>query len=47
MSRKKIPPAYGDPAGPIIVETQSYKESPLGPALTFAGGSRLTSASSF
>ena len=33
MSRKKTPPSYGEPGGPSIVETHSYKLSPLGPAL--------------
>jgi len=33
MSRKYTPVAYGDPLGPMIVDTHSYKLSPLGPAL--------------
>ena len=33
MSRKKTPPSYGEPGGPNIVDTHSYKLSPLGPAL--------------
>lgn len=33
MSKKKTPPSYTDPGGPKIVETHSYRLSPLGPAL--------------
>ncbi len=33
MSRKKTPPSYTDPGGPRIVDTHSYRLSPLGPAL--------------
>jgi hypothetical protein len=47
MSKKKTPPLYGDPGGPMIVLTHSYKLSPFGPALQFVGGSKLISASSF
>ena len=47
MSRKKTPPSYGEPGGPSIVDTHSYKLSPLGPALQLGGGSRVISASSF
>lgn len=47
MSRKKTPPSYTEPGGPNIVETHSYKLSPLGPALQFGGGSKVISASSF
>ncbi len=32
-SRKKTPPSYTDPGGPRIVDTHSYRLSPLGPAL--------------
>lgn len=35
------------PGGPRIVETHSYKLSPLGPAEQFGGGSRVISANSF
>lgn len=35
------------PDGPMMVETHSYKLSPLGPAEQLHGGSRLISASSF
>lgn len=35
------------PGGPRIVDTHSYKLSPLGPALQFGGGSSVISASSF
>ena len=34
------------PAGPMIVDTHSYKLSPLGPAEQLAGGSLLIVASS-
>lgn len=47
MSRKKTPPAYGDPPGPMMEETHSYRLSPFGPALQFVGGSSEISASSF
>jgi len=47
ISRKKTPPSYTDPGGPRIVETHSYKLSPLGPALQFGGGSKVISANSF
>lgn len=47
MSKKKTPPSYGEPGGPSIVDTHSYKLSPLGPALQLGGGSRVISASSF
>ena len=47
LSRKKTPFAYGEPDGPRIVETHSYKLSPFGPAEQLHGGSRLISASSF
>ena len=33
MSRKNTPPSYTEPGGPRIVDTHSYKLSPLGPAL--------------
>ena len=33
--------SYGEPDGPSIVEAHSKILSPLGPALQFAGGSRL------
>lgn len=33
MSKKKTPPSYTEPFGPSIVDTHSYKLSPLGPAL--------------
>ena len=33
MSRKKTPPSYGEPGGPRMVDTHSYRLSPLGPAL--------------
>ena len=46
ISKKNSPPAYGDPSGPIIVDTHWYKLSSFGPALQFAGGSRLISANS-
>jgi hypothetical protein len=35
MSKKNTPPSYTDPGGPKIVDTHSYKLSPLGPALRF------------
>lgn len=47
ISRKKTPPSYTDPGGPKIVDTHSYKLSPLGPALQLGGGSRVISANSF
>ncbi len=47
LSRKKTPFAYGEPEGPRIVDTHSYKLSPFGPAEQLHGGSRLISASSF
>jgi len=47
MSRKNTPPAYGDPAGPMMEDTHSYRLSPLGPAEQFVGGSNEISASSF
>ena len=47
MSRKNTPPSYTDPGGPRMVDTHSYKLSPLGPALQFGGGSSVISASSF
>jgi len=33
MSRKNTPPSYTEPGGPKMVDTHSYKLSPLGPAL--------------
>ena len=47
MSRKKTPPEYGEPDGPMMVDTHSKRLSPLGPAEQLPGGSRLISASSF
>lgn len=47
MSRKNIPPEYGDPEGPSNVDTHSNKLSPFGPAEQLLGGSKLISASSF
>ncbi len=47
LSRKKTPFAYGEPEGPRMVDTHSYKLSPFGPAEQLHGGSRLISASSF
>ena len=47
MSRKKTPPSYTDPGGPRMVDTHSYRLSPLGPALQLGGGSSVISASSF
>ena len=47
MSKKNIPPSYGDVAGPWIVETHSKMLSPFGPAVQLQGGSRFISASSF
>lgn len=47
MSRKKTPPSYTEPGGPRMVETHSYRLSPLGPALQFGGGSSVISANSF
>lgn len=37
----------GAPDGPMMVDTHSYRLSPLGPAEQLQGGSRLISASSF
>jgi len=47
MSREKTPPAYGEPAGPMMVATHSKMLSRLGPAEMPVGGSRVISASSF
>jgi hypothetical protein len=47
ISRKKTPPEYGEPEGPMMVETHSKRLSPLGPAEQLHGGSKLISASSF
>lgn len=47
MSKKNMPPEYGDPEGPSNVETHSNKLSPFGPAEQLLGGSKLISASSF
>lgn len=47
MSRKNTPPSYTEPGGPSIVDTHSYKLSPLGPALQLGGGSNVISANSF
>lgn len=47
ISRKNTPPSYTDPGGPRMVETHSYRLSPLGPALQLGGGSSVISASSF
>lgn len=46
MSKKKTPPEYGEPPGPMIVDTHSYRLSPLGPAEQLVGGSNEISASS-
>lgn len=47
ISRKNTPPSYTEPGGPSIVDTHSYKLSPLGPALQLGGGSNVISANSF
>jgi hypothetical protein len=47
MPRKNTPPAYGEPSGPRMVLTHSYRLSSLGPALQLKGGSSVISASSF
>lgn len=47
MSRKNTPPSYTEPGGPRIVDTHSYRLSPLGPAEQFGGGSSVISANSF
>ena len=46
MSRKNTPPAYGDPAGPMMEDTHSYRLSPLGPPSSWLGGSNEISANS-
>ena len=47
MSRKKMPPWYGVPSGPVIVARHLIISSDWGPALQFEGGSLTSSVSSF
>lgn len=47
ISRKKMPPWYGVPSGPVIVARHFIMSSEWGPALQLDGGSLTSSASSF
>lgn len=47
MSRKKMPPWYGVPSGPVIVARHFIISSEWGPALQLEGGSLTSSESSF
>lgn len=47
ISRKKMPPWYGVPSGPVIVARHFIMSSECGPALQLDGGSLTSSASSF
>ena len=47
MSRKKMPPWYGVPSGPVIVARHFIISSEWGPALQLEGGSFASSVSSF